>query len=388
MAQKPELIIFNQYKIGGVQSFYYNILKYAPSNSFEINWLFLNNPDDSDPKPKKDYNLTNETVIKLESKESKYSIAKKLDKVVTHNKGIVITNFDEELSFLHLYRRKSKTIIFICHDVWYVHRALRYEFLIDLFIAHNKSFYTELLEKMPHRKKDIFYMPYGVKIPEFKRKQNKSDNLKIVIAARLQESKGIHYLPLIDDLLVKNNINVSWTIIGDGPEKQKLINDTADKKNFNFITLPDNEAVLCELKNNDVFILPSRIEGLPVSMLEAMSVGCVPIVAKFNSGILDIIKSEIGYVVEIGNNEGFYFAIKELHDNRDLLEEKSNTSRLKIETYYDIEKRSKDYMSFFEKNKNYKKPYIFKFPNYGGYADNPWVPKLFRWSIKKLRRMF
>lgn len=387
MAEKPELIIFNQYKIGGVQSFYYNILKYAPNHSFDVNWLFLDNPDDDDPKPKQKYNLTNEVIVKFDNLESKYSIAKKLDRLINNHKGIILTNFDEELVFLHLYRRRNKTIFFVCHDIWYVHRAIRYEFLIDVFIAHNKSFFEELIEKLPSRKDDIFYMPYGVVIPSFKRKHDSSaTTLNVVIAARLQESKGIHDIPQIDDLLLKDNIVVKWTIIGDGPEKKKLVQATANRSNFTYLTLPDNDAVLNELQKNDIFILPSRIEGLPVSMLEAMSVGCVPVVANFNSGIKEIITNDIGYVIEIGNCLGFYQAIKQLHADKESLISKSKQARLKIKNYYDINKRSAEYFDLFQSKLNYKKPYVFIFPNYGGYLENPWVPVLIQKIGKFVKR--
>jgi glycosyltransferase involved in cell wall biosynthesis len=52
---------------------------------------------------------------------------------------------------------------------------------------------------------------------------------------------------------------------------------------------------------NDVFILTSDYEGLPLSLLEAMGHGCVPVVTDIPSGIPEVLRDGInGYLVPVG----------------------------------------------------------------------------------------
>ena len=40
MDERPELIAFSQYKLGGIQSYFYNLLANDPYQAFEKKWIF------------------------------------------------------------------------------------------------------------------------------------------------------------------------------------------------------------------------------------------------------------------------------------------------------------------------------------------------------------
>ena len=69
------------------------------------------------------------------------------------------------------------------------------------------------------------------------------------------------------------------------------------RNNFLFDTPTNTDGVLKHASNNDIFILPSRLDGLPVALLESMSVGLVPIISEFNPGIKKVVTEKEGYVV-------------------------------------------------------------------------------------------
>lgn len=72
------------------------------------------------------------------------------------------------------------------------------------------------------------------------------------------------------------------------------------------------------LNKSDAYILPSYKEGLPISILEAMSYG-MPIISTPVGGIPEIVSNgENGYLVEPGNKEDIYKAIISLLNNTDL----------------------------------------------------------------------
>jgi glycosyltransferase involved in cell wall biosynthesis len=390
MKQKPELIAFSHYKVGGVQNFYQNILSNDAKDSFDIRWIFYEN-DNGDPKPLERFGVGEEIIIKLPLTEHEtiYSYARRLSKLISKREGVLLTNFPEELTTLHLYRRSKKTIFFTCHDVNYLPFACNFSFLIDVFIAHNEFFYEELIRLLPEKKEKIFFLPYGVKIPDKLREPNISSPLKIIIAARLQVSKGVLDIPEIDNILKDMGISVEWTIVGDGLLKNQLAELMIPRGNSNFFTPAGNDEVRSLMSENDVFILPSRLDGLPVAMLEAMSVGCVPIVSEFNEGIKKVVTQDLGYVLPIGDNVAFANSIADLHKNREMLEKKSKLSRTKVMEEYDIKKRAKDYFDLYRNYKNLKGPVVRRRSIYGGYADHPAIPFLIRKPLKYIKdRLF
>ncbi|MDQ3180679.1 MAG: glycosyltransferase family 4 protein [Acidobacteriota bacterium] len=76
-----------------------------------------------------------------------------------------------------------------------------------------------------------------------------------------------------------------------------------------------------------VFALPSYLEGLPLSLLEAMALG-IPSISTNINGIPEAIKHlETGYLIEAGNSETLKNAIIELKDDIHLREKLSKNGR-------------------------------------------------------------
>jgi glycosyltransferase involved in cell wall biosynthesis len=389
MDEKPELIAFSQNKIGGVQNFYFNILSHDPYNLFDKTWIFTDRETETEARLPGLYNICNELIFRIYKNEGLYQVAKRLQKLISEREGIALTNFVEELATLHIYRREKKTIYFVCHDEWYLNAAKEFEFLIDVFIAHNIEFYERMVELFPGRKSNIFYIPYGVSIPTIRRKENLNDPLKIVLLARLHQNKGVYDIPLIQEELLRRGIFVKWTIIGDGPEKQNLINQMKSISDVNFFTPPDNDAVITLLATQDVYILPSRLDGLPVSMLEAMSVGCVPVLSEFNKGINKIIPGTVGFVHPIGDIAAFADSITALNNDRPELEKRSVLSKKLVTEEYNILDRSKQYFDLFANYKNLKKRRVFKLHRYdGGFLHHPFIPRIIRMAARKIKGSF
>src|SRR5207253_3242421 len=107
-------------------------------------------------------------------------------------------------------------------------------------------------------------------------------------------------LKKIDDELIKAGVNIEWTIVGDGPDKAKLIVDLKDRSYFSFLSPNRTEDILNLAVKNDVYLLPSYLDGLPVALLEAMSAGLVPIVSRFNPGIDAVVEKNNGFIVPVG----------------------------------------------------------------------------------------
>jgi glycosyltransferase involved in cell wall biosynthesis len=109
---------------------------------------------------------------------------------------------------------------------------------------------------------------------------------------RLHEQKGHIYLLQAAALVRRQCPQVSFRIVGDGPLRNSLeaqsralgVNDIVEFAGA-------RSDIAAQLRQFDLFVLPSLWEGLPYVLLEAMAVG-IPIVATDVSGVREIITDE------------------------------------------------------------------------------------------------
>ncbi len=136
-----------------------------------------------------------------------------------------------------------------------------------------------------------------------RRKRTSKDPLHIVYAGRFKiHQKRIFDYAKVARQLVAAGVDFKMTMIGDGDDFEQFRIESADLLGMNVLHLPGrvtSAEIRDILRTSDVFLLLSEFEGLPLSMLEAMSLGCIPIVWNIESGISEIIKSGAnGFVVE------------------------------------------------------------------------------------------
>lgn len=84
---------------------------------------------------------------------------------------------------------------------------------------------------------------------------------------------------------------IHLALIGEGPERvrlEKLVNDYGLAKNVTFEGLIENSQVYKYLYQNNIYILMSNNEGLPISIIEAMRTG-LPVISTKISGIPELV---------------------------------------------------------------------------------------------------
>ena len=165
----------------------------------------------------------------------------------------------------------------------------------------------------------------GVFIPEENTNIFTNDQINITIVSRLVSHKNIKkIIRAISDL---NNPSIYLNIIGDGPELnqlQKISLESNNKDNVIFHGKLNRDEINHIFLNSDIYIQASNYEGLPHSLLEAMSYGipvlctpvgeCKEILGNEDRGyILDLpvsknnIKSKISQIIgekDIANKKG------------------------------------------------------------------------------------
>lgn len=129
--------------------------------------------------------------------------------------------------------------------------------------------------------------------------------------ARLSEQKNPLAIVRTAERLQRNGDGPTLVLVGDGP----LADDCRQYARENDVDarIPGfREDALDLLVDFDVFLLPSRFEGLPLTVLEAMHLG-VPIVAYDVGGVAEAIDDgETGFVVSKGDFDGFVERVERL----------------------------------------------------------------------------
>lgn len=126
-------------------------------------------------------------------------------------------------------------------------------------------------------------------------------------------------------------------IIGGNGDVPKLL-EVIKKYNLNEVVsylgwIKNEEKIRC-LQKADIYILPSYNEGLPISILEAMSYG-KPIISTDVGGIPEIvIPGRNGILVEPGNLKQLKEAVNCCINNFDTLQEFGKESKLIVEKYF------------------------------------------------------
>jgi glycosyltransferase involved in cell wall biosynthesis len=357
MSQRPDLIVFSQNLLGGGASFHRNMLANFPRDFFEIKCIYLN-PTHWHGTKALEVELNPNDAIFSYGEEPARIVGKKLSKLIPATEGVIVANLETELISLDLYRKPQKTVFFICHDDGFIPLAVKYQSIIDVYITHNIAIYHELRRLIGKRQSDIHFIQHGVQIPDYNKVINTDKTLKIVFLARHHAFKGIYDLPVINQILVDRGVSVDWMILGDGPERNDLIKKVEGLPNFQFYVPKTSAEVVEILKEQDVFILPSRSDGLPVALLESMSVGCVPVIANFSDGIKKVVTDQIGFVVPVGDNYAFADKIMDLSGNRSLLKTLSVNCAEKVKDEFDIKKQAMEYYNLYKNYKTLKRKQI------------------------------
>jgi glycosyltransferase involved in cell wall biosynthesis len=144
----------------------------------------------------------------------------------------------------------------------------------------------------------------------------RNDRFIVGTVGRLHEQKGHLYLLQAAALIHQAYPQVRFRIIGDGPLRESL-EARASALGVNGVVefLGARNDVPAQLRQFDLFVLPSLWEGLPYVLLEAMTAG-LPIVTTGVDGVGEMITDgREGIVVPSRNAHALAAAVIDLMEN-------------------------------------------------------------------------
>ena len=196
------------------------------------------------------------------------------------------------------------------------------------------------------------HLAHGIPMPKQvpPRVSNPSGPLRIIYYGRLIVGKGARIFPAIMDELHRRQIPFQWTILGSGVEEPYLRDRLAAEIASGEVTLSSpvkRDRLFQLIRQHDVYIMASDVEGGPLTLLEAMYLGLVPVCSDIPCLVQELINPENGFRVSRTKPDEYAEAMGRLHNDRALLERMSAAARRTVTADYTVEAMVQRYVNLF-----------------------------------------
>ncbi len=254
-------------------------------------------------------------------------------------------SFYRKSFFVNMAKKKGKKIIIHMHGAefrqFYMDESneKQREYITNILNKADKIIalsekWKEFIESITKTSVEVVYN--SIFIPDVNEK--KYDSNQILFLGRLGKRKGVYDLLEVMPALIKNNKNIKLKICGDGEveEVKKYCNNMNLNSNVEineWIKGEEKERILYE---SNIFVLPSYNEGMPMSILEAMSYKNAVLSTEVG-GIPEVIINEnIGVLIKPGDKEQLYFKLSKLLEDKKLLRSMGENSYKRVSKDFNI----------------------------------------------------
>lgn len=192
--------------------------------------------------------------------------------------------------------------------------------------------------------KDVVVLPNCPSVPKVVGRhgamlENAESPLVMGYLGRIEPNKGVAELLEALKILKNEGVNFIFRLAGKEHVKDEFIPQFEDAlgERFDYVGLVAGARKDAFLESLDVFVMPSYYEGLPMSLLESMGCGVVPVVTNVGS-IADVVttpddntgEAANGLFVEVKDVDSIVEKVLLLYRDRDLLRRLSKASRERI----------------------------------------------------------
>lgn len=180
-------------------------------------------------------------------------------------------------------------------------------------------------------------------------KEHAKGNVLIGNIGRLSEQKGISYFIDAAEIVTRSHPEARFVIVGDGELKDQLHEYVKSKKLQNvFLFLGYRNDIQNVINQLDFIVLSSLWEGLPLTPIEAYSVGKT-VIGTAVDGTQEIIRDGVdGYLVEPRNPMQLAEKMNELIENPEMRESMGIQAMKRYRDEFSFEKLSERYIAFYE----------------------------------------
>ncbi len=282
-------------------------------------------------------------------KEWKRLLKKHPDAIIHYNFPLDKASVLRDTPFMHAaLQNGNKMVIHIHGGVYLASANIPFPFrqILKSVFSWQLPFIV-LSEREAEILRDYFHAKQVVTLPncidlrdvqKFERKyKDDSTPLTLGYLGRIAKTKGMDYLLEACGMLKERNIPFNLKLAGAEEDEGKYLPQFNKMLGNQFIYsgIVSGESKNAFLQSLDVLVMPTFFEGLPMSLLECMSYGVVPVITPVGSIPTIVTKHKNGIFIKVKDTESIADAITYLHTHRDKLEQMSKSSRNYIYDHFD-----------------------------------------------------
>jgi len=316
MNKKNIVFIIHELTVGGAERVLVNMMNNISRDNFKINLIIFKNIGELKNELKKDINI-----IDLKSSSIKNGVFKLFKTIKEIKPDIVFSGIAHvNLMLAVMIPFLPKHIKYIARETNTVSSQLKQEkrqFLLKILYKYFYSNFDLIIAQSNYMKQDlvdnfsidenlikVIYNPIDIELINDKKESDiilfNKNNINLLSVGRLNYQKGYD---LLLKAIEKMNEKFHLYIIGDGEEKEKLLNLSKElniEDRVHFLGFQKNPYKYMD--QADLLILSSRYEGLPNVVLEANACGLPVVAYNCPCGTREIIKDGVnGFLVECEN---------------------------------------------------------------------------------------
>jgi glycosyltransferase involved in cell wall biosynthesis len=234
---------------------------------------------------------------------------------------------------------------------------------VDSWIANSKACKKSVVdrEKYPPERISVIYdgidISYWTKVDENSDRERlrrewgfSEDNIVFVTVANLRPDKGVQFLIEAIPAVLDKQPKSCFVLVGSDWMGGKLQNRCKQLGIENAVIFTGfRRDIHAIYQAADAAVLPSLREGLPICLIEAMSME-LPIVASMVSGIPElVVEGQTGLLVPSRNIEALTIALQTIGQNEIMRMEMGKAGKKRVRENFTIERMAKELIEYYDK---------------------------------------
>jgi glycosyltransferase involved in cell wall biosynthesis len=183
----------------------------------------------------------------------------------------------------------------------------------------------------PKEKLGVANLGFDPKRFQPKSSYQQSVKLQLIYVGIVTRRKGLHLL--IELMQTMQDLPIHLTVVGPWGDASDILNAKSNYPNITYIPYLHHEALAAQLRQSDVFILPSYLDSWAAVVLEAMACG-LPVITTTHTGASEVVGDDAGVVLEAGDANGLQNAVMGYLNNPSLIEQHGRCAAAKVQQYH------------------------------------------------------
>lgn len=329
-SQKTILFLSSDWSVSGVNTFTHHLVKNLVMQGYDAKILFTRGKDTDYPTseymPSVPFEFLNPDVSGVWYTNVWESLRQYTEQ---YKNCIIVPNYDFVASSVSPILPSNVGVVGIAHsdDAEHYEQCYRLGLWWNEIVTVSDTIKDRLMDLNSsfNDKTNVIY--YG--IPEAgrlareqveKKHHEIAGPIKLVYTGRLvSEQKRVEKFAQLTAELDKLGIDYIFNIVGEGPMGDFLKEKFSKNDRVVMHGRLSQDRLSEILQESHIFLLLSDYEGLPLSLLEALREGCVPVLNKIESGVSEIITSnENGVLIENSDLSAMAHEIRKLKESHEI----------------------------------------------------------------------